>query len=789
MNKTDKKLVSLLLTLVLMMSCVTGIVLAAEGENRQGVIGSYHELDENGNIIEGSATDDPVTTITDDETNNYLSYSKVVTESDIANEYDITFTVETTEKLNEIELSDSADVVLIFDVSTSMDYKVDGTRPGNEGWELDSTRWAAMKEAAKVFIEGLLGNSAESKHRVSIVAYGGMASSRNTTIAHRTICDWTGDAQAAVNTFYDYDVVCQSYATETYGVTNTTSLRKHYFGDNGNNYANTNCEAGFQGAIEKLDELEKENNQFVVYMSDGEANVSYTQANYITNGVGTTYGPIQDAINMAGKLKENYPKAALYTVGFGDASNSAVLQKGDGDDGNNVYVDRYYAADSADDLKAIYEELYALIEMLSHSWQVDDPMGSMVTLDPASIEGTGSYTVSEDGQSLNWDLLGSQHSGTRVDDHGRTVYIYTLTYTVKLDITGEGFDWATYYSTNGITSITYVFTYENGSIAKESSGTGYFKVPSVKGKMIEVTYKSNGGTGDDVTENLGWYIDHTVRTADSVGFTRSGYKLDSWNTSEDGSGTSYRPNDVIEDISENVTLYAQWIIELRGDHVAYIIGYEDKTVKPENNITRAEVATIFFRLLSDDARDNYWQTSNTFTDVSAKEWYNNAVSTMSNAQIINGYTDNTFGGDKNITRAEFATIAARFDSTTYEGPDKFTDVEEHWAVEYINRAAERGWIQGYEDGTFKPDKEITRAEAITLINRVLGRDKISAEDMLEGMATWSDNMKEDEWYYEAVQEATNSHEFYGREDGTEYWTKLVENPDWSTLEKEWAGSN
>ena len=221
------------------------------------------------------------------------------------------------------------------------------------------------------------------------------------------------------------------------------------------------------------------------------------------------------------------------------------------------------------------------------------------------------------------------------------------------------------------------------------------------------------------------------------------------------------------------------------DHYAYIVGYNDGTVKPNNNITRAEVATIFFRLLTDDARAYYWSTDSGFSDVKPGDWYNNAVSTMVNAGILNGYSDGTFKPNANITRAEFATIAARFLSNSYSLNDRFYDTEGHWAEPYINRAAEVGWINGYSDGSFKPDRAITRAEAVTLVNAVLGREP-HEDHLLNSMVTWPDNPKS-AWYYEDIQEATNSHDYvWASGNAYEIWTELLENRDWAKLEKEWS---
>lgn len=207
------------------------------------------------------------------------------------------------------------------------------------------------------------------------------------------------------------------------------------------------------------------------------------------------------------------------------------------------------------------------------------------------------------------------------------------------------------------------------------------------------------------------------------------------------------------------------------DHDAYIQGYPDGRVKPENNITRAEVATIFYRLLTDDARNYYYSTDSGFSDVKPGDWYNTAVSTMVNAGILTGYNDGSFRPNDPITRAEFATIAARFLSDPYSLQDRFYDTEGHWAEVYINRAAEVGWINGYNDGSFRPNQAITRAEAVTLVNNVLGREP-HADYMLDDMITWPDNPKS-AWYYEDIQEATNSHD-YRWSSGKRYeiWTSL-----------------
>ena len=219
------------------------------------------------------------------------------------------------------------------------------------------------------------------------------------------------------------------------------------------------------------------------------------------------------------------------------------------------------------------------------------------------------------------------------------------------------------------------------------------------------------------------------------------------------------------------------------DHFAYIVGYGNGEVRPQNNITRAEVATIFFRLLTDDVRDENLTKTNRYSDVAATSWYNTAVSTLSSMGIITGYPDGTFRPNAAITRAEFAAIAARFDNDGDKTAAKFSDIATHWAKDEISIAYNNGWITGYPDGTFRPDNKITRAEAMTLVNRVLKRLPETEEDLHDDMIKWSDNSDVSQWFYLDVQEATNSHYYQTKENQFEKWTKLRETRDWTELEK------
>lgn len=224
------------------------------------------------------------------------------------------------------------------------------------------------------------------------------------------------------------------------------------------------------------------------------------------------------------------------------------------------------------------------------------------------------------------------------------------------------------------------------------------------------------------------------------------------------------------------------------DHFAYIVGYPDGSIRPESYITRDEVATIFFRLLTDDSREQYWSQVNYYVDVPPELWSNNAISTLTKAGILGGDGTAYFKPADYITRAEFATIAARFSTAVASNSGTFKDVSGHWSEEYVDIAAQEGWIQGYEDGSFKPDQYITRAEAMELVNNVLNRH-VKTSGLLSGMKTWSDNKNTGEWYYTAVQEATNTHN-YTRSKGATYetWTEVGDNPDWVKLEQQWSSA-
>ena len=255
--------------------------------------------------------------------------------------------------------------------------------------------------------------------------------------------------------------------------------------------------------------------------------------------------------------------------------------------------------------------------------------------------------------------------------------------------------------------------------------------------------------------------------------------------------TEYEIND--KDFSDSLSTavkYADTVRNYRGttpdllndsDHFAYVIGYMDGNVRPYGLISRAETTTIFFRLLKDSVRDGNLLTSNTYTDVADDYWANTAISTMTGLGIVQGRSTTTFDPKAPITRAQFAAICARFDTGKSNGEQTFSDIQGHWAEKYIQRAAELGWIKGFEDGTFRPDTYITRAQAMTMINRVLNRIPEENGDLLSSMNVWPDCNPGD-WFYLAVQEATNSHDYRHKAGSYETWTGLNADPDWTRYE-------
>ena len=343
----------------------------------------------------------------------------------------------------------------------------------------------------------------------------------------------------------------------------------------------------------------------------------------------------------------------------------------------------------------------------------------------------------------------------------------------------------------------------------EAAVSDALALKAAHGKFCNVTYEVTGDIPSDAGDPPasakvkmgGSYTVAPAQTTSQSRYTFSGWRIN-------GSGDVVTS---LENLQQDVKLVGVWSYRSGGgssgggggrkptvdipddvptglngdDHFAYIVGYPDGNVKPGSSITRAEVATIFFRLLTEDVRTANSTQANSLSDVSRGQWFNHAISTLSSMGIVKGNPDGTFDPDAPITRAEFAAIAARFDDKNTNNTSNFSDIASHWAKDEIGVAANKGWINGYPDSTFRPDQYITRAEAMTLVNRVLNRLPEKSEDLLDDMIKWPDNADASVWYYLAVQEATNSHDYSDKSDADKYekWTKIRDARDWTLLEK------
>ena len=415
-----------------------------------------------------------------------------------------------------------------------------------------------------------------------------------------------------------------------------------------------------------------------------------------------------------------------------------------------------------------------------HGWTPADDVANIIKIDDK-----GHFTMPAQNVLFN---------GTFAINH------YTVTYKVGTEVVGTDV-----YDFNSDVVIRDVPTKEGYTFSGWKIGNAdaeNFKMPAhdvtIEGTFAinryTVTYKVDTEVvGTDVYDFNSDVVIRDVPTKE--GYTFSGWKIgtaDAENfkmpahdvtiegtfakNSSGGSGGHHR--------KPTVTIPDKVPTGLNGDdHYAYIVGYPDKTVRPQNGITRAEVATIFFRLLTDETRNANSTKSNSYSDVAAGAWYNHAVSTLSAMGIVKGDSNGKFNPNAPITRAEFAAIAARFDDKANSMTADFSDIVSHWAKNEISAASNNGWINGYPDGTFRPDNKITRAEAMTLVNRVLKRLPETAEDLHDDMIKWSDNSDASQWFYLAVQEATNSHYYQTKENKFEKWSELRDTRDWTELEK------
>lgn len=431
------------------------------------------------------------------------------------------------------------------------------------------------------------------------------------------------------------------------------------------------------------------------------------------------------------------------------------------------------------------------------------------TITPAGAEAQGNYTVTYKAgmltikerpyrpnppitDKITVEITGNSDSvvydGTEHSVKDYTVKISDSRYTEK-DFTFSG---------KALASGINAGTYEMGLKADQ------FKNTNARFKNVEFIIKADGVlkiTQRPLTITAGSAEGIAPVTCDkyTVEGLATGDKVDSVKLtgiqSEPGESPNVASDAVIknakgEDVTANYKItYVDGVLKAievlnKEIHFNYVIGYTDGTIRPNNDISRAEVATIFFRLLTDEARTQYDKTTSSFSDIKDGAWCCRAVSTLTNMGIIKGYTDGTFQPNKSITRAELATIIARFAKLDVN-TKTFSDITGHWAQKSIELAAGNGWINGYEDGTFRPNNNITRAETFAMINRVLDRQTESVSDLLptSEMNMWSDNLNENAWYYKDVQEATNYHKCDRVGDSVyEKWTEKVPDIDWASYQ-------
>jgi hypothetical protein len=413
-------------------------------------------------------------------------------------------------------------------------------------------------------------------------------------------------------------------------------------------------------------------------------------------------------------------------------------------------------------------------------------------------------------------------------------YTYKFTVSTALDVSAEGYEGPYDAKAHTVTpvatvdgaTVTVTYTTQDGTVVVEPVDAGEYtatitaELDGYKTVTTTVTVKITPATLTVTTPDASKTYDGTALTAEgsisglaegeTVTLTTTGTQTEvgsSSNTYTLDWGTVNQNNYTVQETLGTLTVTAQTnnrpsisvpvvpttppttdivdedvpltgTVDLLDEHIAFIQGYSDGSVRPGNSITREEVATIFYRLLSDVSHALYDTEENDFADVSDTRWSNKAISTLANAGILTGYPDGTFQPAQTITRAEFAAIAARFDVVTETVENPFTDTADHWAEQLISFAASKGWVNGYPDGTFQPEQAITRAEAMTLINRVLDRE-VDEEGLLAEAKQWSDNEK-GQWYYYAVLEATNSHDYERRVENEvlENWIALTQDKTW-----------
>ena len=443
--------------------------------------------------------------------------------------------------------------------------------------------------------------------------------------------------------------------------------------------------------------------------------------------------------------------------------------------GRENYPDEYQARDSVEVFKSVKKDLIYLVDKGS---KVEDTIGDKFTLIPDSFKLTVGGTELKSIKDGEKYYFGDE-------------MVSTAAYKFKVTVT----------KTESETKFNWDI---NEAITKDKPVKLSYKLKLTDPKTAAGTYGVKDLNGDGIVDDT---ESTTVVDGDALYTNESATMVPKDSNGNEGEPLTFPKPSVSYTIKSSSGSHSGGSRPSLNtkDHYGYIIGYPvdyytgqpttdqtKKPVRPEGKITRAEVATIYFRMLTDESRTKFWSQSSGYSDVKTGDWFNNAVSTLSNAGIIAGYEDGSFRPNGYITRAEFATIAARFFDVTYNGKDLFPDISGHWAKDYINQAANKGFVNGYEDGTFKPDRNITRAEAVTLVNRTLDRHP-DKNHFTKDMLVWPDNMDQTKWYYADMQEATNSHTYQMKEnsDKTKYenWTKTLPIRNWEALEKAWSNAN
>ena len=590
----------------------------------------------------------------------------------------------------------------------------------------------------------------------------------------------------------------------------------------GVDFLGTNVEAGLKAGIADLTSatLPDHTRKYMVLITDGGSYWWMDGDTAVNNryytGVGTATASLmnQDAAEGGYAIGElTYPTAMNLTDRtpkiYGSAASKGPLDdavkqiKGSATAYTNLETGIYWAAEKLNEIPSdvnlftVGRPYYAGTPSLV---ALTDLAGKFVQLAASKDKTNLSPTLTGKDLDEALELIAQQVSvivpkdSTITDYIGRTQPEKNETETYNFDVvTEKGFTLQvgskTYTGNRGVSDNTWTFA--DGSKLVYTAGTDEHFVLTlgqdiVRGGKVTLSYQAKLVRYDasrghhDVLTNVQAYLT-PVNTGDGLLFPEPslGYRIGG---SKPGEEETIIPDDDVPlaDLNEI-------------DHYAYIIGREDGLVHPDGNITRGEVATVFFRMLTDESRSALWSQSNRYSDVQPDLWCNAAISTMTRAGVIKGFEDGTFRPNAPITRAQFATIAARFFEVTYEGNDKFTDIAGHWAKDYINKAAEAALINGYSDGTFRPNQNITRAQAMTIFNRVLGRAPEKNHLLPGAMITWPDNMNTSAWYYADVQEATNSHEYDIEYNAAgqpyEVWTKPLPVRDWAAFETEWATVN